>query len=555
MVAAIAEAASGEMGRQRVYLLVALASALTLLAIALVYRLILTDVADDAYISFRYAANLVHGNGLVFNPGEYVEGYTNFLWVMTSALAIGLGFDPGLAATALNVLFGLGLLALVGWFGGRLVGWGRLREGWQYLAMFIVAASSPLAFALISGLETVLFTLLLCGAAFSYLLEARGGAKWPLAGGLFALAALTRPEGALFWGCTVLYQFIWLLIPSRLRGAGGRASGGRTLGWLVGSFLVIWLPYIAWRVSYYGDLLPNTFYAKATGNDDEQLVFGLVYVATSWLFLFGPLVLLLALQVLPRIKRLGRVEGYFFILALVNFVYVAVAGGDYMTAYRFLLPLFPFLSLLLVSALDGVHAALVHRHWRPRLGLAMMLAAVIFLSGWSAFNINVIRSLVVDSNYSQKCAAVIDWLRRNTGPNDSLALETVGKVPYYSGIYTIDMLGLTDRHIGHSAGRSDRYTPGHNKTDPDYVLGREPTYVVVYRIPTEGGYGFNPVFHPGSIAIMSRPQFAATYANVAVFPLWPGVEGWLYQRKLSYNHKERNKHGTGTRWAIREGDN
>ncbi len=44
---------------------------------------------DDAYISFRYAANYLTGHGLVYNYGERVEGYTNFLWVMLLALLKG----------------------------------------------------------------------------------------------------------------------------------------------------------------------------------------------------------------------------------------------------------------------------------------------------------------------------------------------------------------------------------------------------------------------------------------------------------------------------------
>ena len=42
-------------------------------------------ITDDAFISFRYVRNLLDGHGLVFNPGEYVEGYTNFLWVLELA--------------------------------------------------------------------------------------------------------------------------------------------------------------------------------------------------------------------------------------------------------------------------------------------------------------------------------------------------------------------------------------------------------------------------------------------------------------------------------------
>ena len=43
-------------------------------------------VMDDAYISFRYARNLVEHSQLVFNLGERVEGYTNFLWTLLAAL-------------------------------------------------------------------------------------------------------------------------------------------------------------------------------------------------------------------------------------------------------------------------------------------------------------------------------------------------------------------------------------------------------------------------------------------------------------------------------------
>ena len=46
---------------------------------------------DDAFISFRYAKNLSEGTGLVYNAGEYVEGYSNFLW--TLFLALGAFFE------------------------------------------------------------------------------------------------------------------------------------------------------------------------------------------------------------------------------------------------------------------------------------------------------------------------------------------------------------------------------------------------------------------------------------------------------------------------------
>ena len=52
-------------------------------------------VVDDAFISYRYAWNLVAGHGLVFNIDEYVEGYSNFLWVLLTAGALRCGLEIG----------------------------------------------------------------------------------------------------------------------------------------------------------------------------------------------------------------------------------------------------------------------------------------------------------------------------------------------------------------------------------------------------------------------------------------------------------------------------
>src|SRR5436189_992982 len=74
---------------------------------------------DDAFISFRYAQNLAEGNGLVFNPGERVEGYTNFLWVLLLAAGDVLGAAPDVAAHGWSLLATVGLWALVAWYAWR----------------------------------------------------------------------------------------------------------------------------------------------------------------------------------------------------------------------------------------------------------------------------------------------------------------------------------------------------------------------------------------------------------------------------------------------------
>ena len=70
-------------------------------------------ISDDAFISFRYAENLVKGAGLTWNPEEQpVEGYTNFLWTLMMCFPIVGGWDPVL----FSQLFGLIFFILSLWF-------------------------------------------------------------------------------------------------------------------------------------------------------------------------------------------------------------------------------------------------------------------------------------------------------------------------------------------------------------------------------------------------------------------------------------------------------
>ena len=69
-------------------------------------------VQDDAYISLVYSKNLVAGDGLVFNLGERVEGYTNFLWVMLLAVPHALDVDAVAAARLFGALAAVALILL-----------------------------------------------------------------------------------------------------------------------------------------------------------------------------------------------------------------------------------------------------------------------------------------------------------------------------------------------------------------------------------------------------------------------------------------------------------
>ena len=99
-------------------------------------------LCDDAFISFRYVRNLLEGHGLVFNPGEYVEGYSNFLWVLELAALWGIfGIRPEDAAPWLSVACTAGTLAAMLWWVARAPGL-RHRRLVAWMALGLVCSSA-----------------------------------------------------------------------------------------------------------------------------------------------------------------------------------------------------------------------------------------------------------------------------------------------------------------------------------------------------------------------------------------------------------------------------
>src|SRR5262249_52151509 len=74
------------------------------LGFLLVHALSFRFAVDDAWISFRYARNLISGHGLVLHRGDAVEGYSNFLWVLLSAAGMAAGIEPLLWARIMGFL-------------------------------------------------------------------------------------------------------------------------------------------------------------------------------------------------------------------------------------------------------------------------------------------------------------------------------------------------------------------------------------------------------------------------------------------------------------------
>jgi arabinofuranosyltransferase len=439
---------------------------------------------DDAFITFRYARNLVVGLGPVFNPGERVEGYTSLLWMLLMAIVQALQWDQVQMAKVIGLACSLLTIVVTYKLAWSMSRWPR-PVAW--LAILGLATNSAFALNTVVGLETPFYTLLLMLAVFCLLREAKKGGWW-LSTLLFALAALTRPEGLAVFGLTWLYQI--LLARERVRVALARLV---LFGAFVGGHLL-------WRWAYYGEWLPATYYAK-TGDLLPRLEAGLLYVVE---FMIGPGLFLIAGYLLALRQR-GRQLGYLLWLCSGYVGVVVWEGGDWMPGLRFWVPILPFLYLLLAEGLVGIYHQLrkvaEKRHkavaW---LGIAILgiLYFVLALGqtaaiGWYAHE----RA----QGYEKAHRYLATWLRENTPPGASVALMDIGMVGYYSHLRIIDLTGLTEEHIAHAPGAFQEKV-----YDPTYVLDQEPAYVVL--VSTDGD--LVPDF-PIDLQIYKSPLFQTNY--------------------------------------------
>jgi hypothetical protein len=338
------------------------AALLLLLAFGISRAASVAWVCDDAFISFRYAENLVSGDGLVYNAGERVEGYTNLLWTLMLAAAMAAGFSPEASSKVLGIAAYAALAATL-----TVASWRRHRtRGVPFapLAAAIVLVSDDFHEWATGGLETMLFAWL---ATLSVWITRGGPATrgTALAAGIgFALLFLTRPDGLLF---AAVGAASWALPRDSTPTADRKALIATSLLPLAIALALL----VPAKLAYYGELLPTAFHSKSVLHPwlDQGLRYLGLYLMKNW---FLPLALLAA--VLARLRRRGpapdpdRDDLCFAAAALLFLAYLSWVGGDFMFARR-IVPAIPLLLLALEGQLVQVASA------RRRRALAALCVA------------------------------------------------------------------------------------------------------------------------------------------------------------------------------------
>jgi arabinofuranosyltransferase len=506
---------------------------------------------DDPWISFRYAANLASGHGLVFNPGERVEGFSNPSWTLLLALVIAVH----LPALAMAKLFGIALhvltLVLLWRLLSRRTGSdagvsGVEGPGWTdrlaaAVALLIVTSSSWVALWAVAGLETPLYVAALVAAV-----AASASGRPRLAAALLLLAALTRIEGILAG-----LAFLALLArrPSELR------QNLAVPGILLGGFALSMLA----RLVYYGHLLPNSYVDKSGLPLGQAWHGGLSYLhgslirvggSTNWMATVLPagegfsdaVKVCLLVSAAGLLTAWWRVRGPLAVavtlaaaVAETSLVIALFSGGDWMPGGRFLVP------VLVLGAIPLGYGAGKAARWmagagrlvalRAAAAAAALVLAVPALVIWTAGQHHDVANYLARfdqpaqraprtaldpsgvlgsfSSRNPRYEALARWLDANAAPGSLVAIEEAGLVPYLTPqLRYLDLFGLTDPVIARGTGR-----PPFDKHDNTYVLDRRPSLVVTWGQPL--GQGFRSAHQR---TLLADPRFRAHYRQVLLAP-------------------------------------
>jgi len=421
---------------------------------------------DDDFIHYRYARNLLAGEGLVYQPGERVEGFAAPLWILVLAAGMRLGVEPWTVSLLVSALCAALAAFAVGAFwnlrqeqngsaAGRADPERAQAQGgsaWPIPAL-LLAGAPAFAFHGAAGLGTLLLAALLALWLWRY--EAAVQADAPARGAalFLGLATLARAEAILF--------ALFFLREERRR--------GRALpAWLAFTPLAAWWVF---RWIYYGRFLPVPYLVKKLPWAAD-LGYGLRYLLEStWTAGVG-LLLVLALSLLRGGRSAGPVVRAAALGFAAHVAYVVAVGGDYMPLARFFVPTLPLgLALGCLAAQRLLEARGAGSFARGAcLGLALILSQV------PQRQRAELRAL--HEQHEQRWIAVGRALARAVEPGTRVAVSAIGAIGYESGLELVDVLGLTNTAVLRAPPDLAIRMKGHHRHDAEYVLAREPDLVL-----------------------------------------------------------------------------
>ncbi|MBA4313188.1 MAG: hypothetical protein C0417_11225 [Chlorobiaceae bacterium] len=433
-------------------------------------------IQDDAFISFRYAQNFINGEGLVWNTNERVEGYTNFLWTMLMSAGMICEMNPITCSYFFGLLF-FAISLIVTYKTARLLF--KSHDSAFLIMLFLGLNYTFLAFAT-GGLETQMQTAFLVSCFYLTIkimnIPQVGVINYLYLSIVLSLAVLIRLDS----GIIVVPIVIFTVIKIYSQDSSTALKFKRIVTLFIPMALIIGTWFI-WKLSYYGNILPNTFYVKASAITSP--IKGLKYVSTFFFsYLLFPLAVISIFSGREIFKH--RISPFILINSVIGLwiIYLIKIGGDFME-FRFFVPILPFIFLLFGWT---IFVFIKNRVYQWALALLIISGSVHHALTFALDpdeRIEPIQNLhnhlfAQDENWSGIGKSLRHYF--NHIKNVTIGVTAAGAIPYYSGLPSIDMYGLNDHYLARE-GFLIGDTPGHQRMSPfNYLIKRGVNLIIAH---------------------------------------------------------------------------
>jgi hypothetical protein len=464
--------------------------------IPLGYVLYTHHIWEDWFITFRHSQNLCAGNGLVYNVGERVHGFTSPLGVLLPALCYLLTGEHSYLP-ALWLFRGLCIIAYV--VAGIIIlrGIGRDDPNQRWVRLFFAALYlldvKAVAFT-VNGMETA---FMLCFLAWGIsVLDKSDRRNWLARGCAWAGLMWTRPDGCIYIAALALAG--WLFAPEHKR---------KVLVSLIKSgavTTVLYLPWFAWAWSYYGSPVPQTVLAKAVVGSatftqklqevyqffphKAALVFNTIYPdfwngLPAWRVYFSYCagIFCCIYWMLPLPDRVGRAASLCYFLLCLYFSY-----GFFVFPW-YIPPVSLCGSIVLASGIFVLARMFLPGSSGNRLAASFVLVLICCATaGIFVMTTRLMRIQAVKVEMGNR-ARIGAWLKQRVGPQETVFLEPIGFIGYFSTAKIVDWPGLVSPDVVRL--RKAKAIPG----PAEMIKELQPEWTVLRPHEMGGLLGYDPV--------------------------------------------------------------
>lgn len=453
----------------------------------------------------RYARNLAEGNGLVWLAGgERVEGYTNPLWVLVMTLPHLLHIKSTQTSLFIQIIAAF-LMTTAVYYTGKIASFlNKDSSSVGIIAMLMTMFYLPLLTWTLGGMEVSLIVLLILLSLWLTIKNHSKGTFSAMQLILPGIAILARLDAIIVFFLITTFLFIYQ-----------REQRKKIILTAVIVLILALVPQSIFRLVYYGDILPNTYYLKMTGVPLLLRISKGLLIFLKFALFMNPIIFLMPFAY--AIIKKGKYENLLLALIVFQMSYSIYVGGDawewWGGANRFICIVMPLFFILLALSLDKIIKTLFDyfsnlnskiQKFKKITYSVVLLSVIISLNSIYGIHANlelifVEKPFSVEYNQSQYEAGKF-FEKIIKGKDAVVAVTAAGTLPYHFDYNYHDMLGKNDTYIAktqaHFPSGLAKFTaffPGHNKWDYDYTINKikPDVFVNLWRQPEEAIELFN----------------------------------------------------------------